>query len=1090
MAIKKQLRKIKNLYKKASGEISRFSPIKTNYQGKELESFLFNPYSYYLSNKILFGKYNKDIVIKQFCEEGIEQVRAGKISLYNGMPRYDEALYLSEFSDVKMAVDRGAFVDGFEHFLTTGMYEMIKGTRRFVGVYLIPSELDFYQKYRASVDLELLCDGGVLAEYNTVNYKLEELWDVFISQFAVLVAKGKKKLYNNTPKFKSIEYLNGQPDLVDSLLNGGLASPLDHFLRSGAMELHSGQRHHQITNVPYVYVPPTNELKALEEIKGFAYQPLISVVMPVYNVAPKWLELAVESLDAQWYKNWELCICDDASSNLETLEFLEALNKRDNVKVHFSKVNQNISLASNEALKLASGEYIALMDNDDELSIDALYEVVKALQLEERPLFIYSDEDKIELNGEHSDPHFKPDFSPDMIMAHNYMSHLGVIEKNVMIEAGAWRKGFEGAQDFDLYLRVLEITRTAYHIPKVLYHWRKIPGSTAAEFSEKSYAQDAGRMSLSSRLNRLNIDGTVVNGITPGTYRVRYHIKGNPKVSIVIPFRDQLDMLRVCLDALLAKTSYQNIEIICIDNQSSEDGLELFKEQYSSLDNRIRFELFDEEFNYSRINNEAVKNYSTGEYILLLNNDIEIITPDWIEGLLEHAQRENVGAVGAKLLFGDSSIQHAGIVYTKDTTHLTMNVFQKNPHNYFGYFSRLQSISNYSIVTAAMLLVKKTDYIDLGGLDEDKFKVAYNDVDFCLRLLDKGKVNIYTPFVEAFHYESLSRGNDTVLTEKNLNKLLRNRSELHNLRERHKERFKKADPFYSNNLSQFSPYFDVAKQHTPQYETVMPKPYGAEIVKEFHNKEYSKRDVCIFVHFDKHGIVDDYVVDYLKRLNEHFDVIFVTHADNMSDDEISKVTSFTVKSFIKKNFGYDFAAWKFAIDVLGDRVEHIDGLLMCNDSCYGPFSDISELINKLKTTDADVVSLTDSYEIRYHLQSFFVYFKNSALTHDVFNKFWREFVIFEEKSKLIVENEIGLSQKLLDGGLVLRALVPGSEVGYLNNMHFNWKSIIDEYSVPFVKVELLRDNPEKIDISGVEKCIKSQFDYPYELIASHIKRVR
>ncbi|WP_457560454.1 glycosyltransferase family 2 protein, partial [Caminibacter sp.] len=309
----------------------------------------------------------------------------------------------------------------------------------------------------------------------------------------------------------------------------------------------------------YIYQAPklTEEIK--KEIKNFQKKPLISIIMSVFNVEPKWLKKAIESAENQWYDNCELCIADDASTKKETKEFLKTI-KNPKIKIKFLDKNLGISGASNEALKMAEGEYIALMDNDDELTPDALYEVVKVIN-EKEAEFIYSDEDKIEMSGEFVEPHFKPDCAPDMFLSQNYISHLGVIKKELVEKVGGWEIGLEGSQDYDLYLKVLEHTDKIYHIPKVLYHWRKIPGSTAAEYSQKSYAQEAGRKALENAMKRRGIKAKVKNGLTPGTYKFEYEIKGEPLVSIVIPFKDKPELLRQCIGSILEKTTYKNFEI-------------------------------------------------------------------------------------------------------------------------------------------------------------------------------------------------------------------------------------------------------------------------------------------------------------------------------------------------------------------------------------------------------------------------------------------------------------------------------------------------------------------------------------------------
>ena len=550
----------------------------------------------------------------------------------------------------------------------------------------------------------------------------------------------------------------------------------------------------------YTYNRPEMSKVVISEIQSFKKKPLISIIMPVYNVDPKWLELAVKSIENQWYEHWELCIVDDKSSNKETIKYLKKLD-HPKIKVKFSEVNNNISVTSNKALKLANGAFVALMDNDDELTPDALYEVVKVINIHDAE-FIYSDEDKLEMDGTFCDPHFKPDYAPDMFLSQNYINHLGVIKKELIDKVDGFTAGLEGAQDYDLYLKVLEHTDKVYHIQKVLYHWRKIPGSTAAEFGEKSYAQKAGIKALQDAMRRRGIAAEVHNGKYPGTYRVMYQIKDNPLVSIIIPFKDRPELLTMCIESILNKTTYKNFEIIGISNNSEEQSTFDEMKRLEALDTRIRFYEYNVPFNYSDINNHAVNNYTKGEQILLLNNDIEIITPEWIEVMLEFSQREDIGVIGAKLYYPNDTVQHAGVI-------IGIGGIAGHSHKHFlrndaGYFSRLDLVQNLSAVTAACFMVKRSIFEKVNGLNENELKIAYNDVDFCLRVQEKGYLNVFTPYCEAYHHESISRGlEDTIEKQERFN------TEIIYMRERHHAILKDGDPFYNPNLTLDAENFEV-----------------------------------------------------------------------------------------------------------------------------------------------------------------------------------------------------------------------------------------------------------------------------------------
>lgn len=545
--------------------------------------------------------------------------------------------------------------------------------------------------------------------------------------------------------------------------------------------------------IAYRYLAPILDKNIKQEIDEFQKKPLISIVMPVYNVDTKWLDLAIRSIEAQWYENWELCIADDKSTNSKTIEYLQNI-KNSKIKVKFLENNLNISGATNEALTIANGEYIALMDNDDEITPDALYEVIKAIN-DTGAEFIYSDEDSIMENGTFTIPHFKPDFSPDLLLTHNYITHFSVLRKELINKVGGLRSQYDGAQDHDLFLRIAEVANSIYHIPKILYHWRIIPTSTNSNPHAKPKAMENAREVLVDTLKRRNIKGAVEHLTNmPYFFRVKRDLVDTSLVSIIIPFKDKPELLKMCIESIVNKSTYKNYEIIGISNNSTEQ--ETFDEmkRLETLDSRIKFYEYNVPFNYSKINNYAVNTYAQGEHILLLNNDIEIISQDWIESMLEHSQRKEIGCVGAKLYFPDNTIQHAGVIVgIGGVAGHAHKCFSKNN---VGYFNRASIIQNFSAVTAACLMVKKTIYEEVEGLNEEDLKIAFNDVDFCLRIQEKGYRNIFTPFAEAYHHESISRG-----YEDSPEKIQRFKKEESYMKERHKNILKKGDPYYNQNLT-------------------------------------------------------------------------------------------------------------------------------------------------------------------------------------------------------------------------------------------------------------------------------------------------
>jgi len=554
----------------------------------------------------------------------------------------------------------------------------------------------------------------------------------------------------------------------------------------------------------YTYNQPELTALAKDELSNFTKKPLVSIVMPVYNVDPKWLSLAINSIEAQWYENWELCIADDKSPSEATVEYLKSLNNP-KIKVTFLEENLNISGATNAALELASGEYIALMDNDDEITPNALYEMVKAIN-EQNAEFIYSDEDFISTDGKHSNPHFKPDFSPDLLLSHNYITHFTCFKKELLLKAGYFNSEFDGSQDYDLFLRLTENTSKIYHIQKVLYHWRMLETSTSANSEAKPEAIERGKKVVEETLKRRGIDATVEHGNMHHYFRVKYNIKDNPLVSIIMPFKDKPELLDMSINSILEKSTYKNYEIIGISNNSQEPETFKMMAELEKKDTRVSFYEYNVEFNYADINNYAVKTYAKGEHILLLNNDIEIISPEWIESMLELSQREDVGCVGAKLYYPDNTIQHAGII-------IGLGGYAGHSHKMshresVGYFNRLSVVQNLSAVTAACLMIKKSAYEEVNGMDNVKFKVAYNDVDFCLRVLEKGYLNIFTPFAQMYHHESISRGYETTPE-----KIARFQTEKDALAKRHNEILTKGDPYYNPNLTHDKENFSIADKH-------------------------------------------------------------------------------------------------------------------------------------------------------------------------------------------------------------------------------------------------------------------------------------
>lgn len=490
--------------------------------------------------------------------------------------------------------------------------------------------------------------------------------------------------------------------------------------------------------------------------EAFSYKPLVSILLPVYNPPEEIFKHTLNSVIGQIYENWELCIADDCSTNKNIKNIIEEYRKNDfRIKVVYRSENGHISRSSNSALELTTGEYTLLLDHDDMLTADCLYHVVSTLQHHEEADLIYSDEDKIDEQGVHSVPHFKPQWCPDHFTSRNYLGHVVVCRTSILKEIGGFRVGFEGSQDYDMLLRFIEKTNRIIHIPRILYHWRIHKASAAQSEDAKPYAYMAAQKALTEHFERIQQPAKV--DFLPGFrgYSIRYEYKKEELISIIIPTKDNYEVIKTCIESIFNKSSYKNFEVIVISNNSTEKELfgyfDKCKAEYGS-----QFESFEYNipFNFSKLMNFG-RSKAKGQYLLLLNNDTEVITEDWLEAMVEQAQRPKTGAVGVKLLYPDNTIQHAGVLI--GLGGIAGHTFVGMHKDEAGYFNYIQSINNYSAVTAACLMVKTTDFDMVNGFNED-FEVEYNDVDFCLRLMDAGLYNIYLPHVELYHYESLTRG--------------------------------------------------------------------------------------------------------------------------------------------------------------------------------------------------------------------------------------------------------------------------------------------------------------------------------------------
>ena len=589
--------------------------------------------------------------------------------------------------------------------------------------------------------------------------------------------------------------------------------------------------------------PNEDELEKQKTTK-FTYAPKISVVVPMYNTDEKFFQDLIESLNNQTYANWELCLADGSPKKNENLE--KYYEKNEKIKYNFLRKNEGISENTNEAIKMATGDYVGFLDHDDILSEEALFQVVKVINQDLKTDFIYTDEDKIDENYERFEPYFKPDYSPETLECNNYITHFVVVKKEIIEKIGKLNSEFNGAQDFDFVLRATKVANKITHISKVLYHWRVHKNSTAYIADTKNYAFEAGKKVIEADLKREGKSATVEFGQeVPGIYKIKYEVIGNPKVSILIPNKDNIKLLKKCITSILKFTTYENYEINIIENNSEKKETfkyyeELVKNSKIKILNFNKHTVFDingekslenktlnkgleknnieknienietkenelqkvSEFNYSALINFGVKNVD-GEFVLQLNNDTKLITKDWLELFIGYAQNSEIGAVGARLYYEDKTIQHAGIIV--GVSGIAGNALVNLPYGKHAYFGREAATRNVLAVTGACLFARRSLYYEVGFMDEKEFKVAFNDVDFCLKLYENGYRNVYNPYIELIHYESKSRGYE--ISEE---KEERFEKEANNFK-RKWSKYIKYDPYYNKNLSRKTVNYDIVE---------------------------------------------------------------------------------------------------------------------------------------------------------------------------------------------------------------------------------------------------------------------------------------
>ncbi|MBR6237680.1 MAG: glycosyltransferase family 2 protein [Lachnospiraceae bacterium] len=542
--------------------------------------------------------------------------------------------------------------------------------------------------------------------------------------------------------------------------------------------------------------PNAEERKEQEEY-AFEYRPLISILVPLYNTPKAFLQQMYDSVIAQTYKNWELVLADgsdDAHGYIKDF-FEQKLKTEDRIKYKKLDENKGISGNTNECLALSSGEYIGLFDHDDILHPSVLFEYVKAIN-EKNADYLYCDETTFHKNNidKMITMHFKPDFAIDNLRANNYICHFSCFKRDLLDGTELFRSEFDGSQDHDMILRLTDRAKNIVHVPKLMYYWRSHAGSVAKDISAKEYAIEAAKGAVADHLTRKGFKNFTITSTRAfeTIFRIGYELIGHPKISIIIPNRDHKEDLERCITSILERSTYDNFEIIIVENNSQTTEIE---EYYRSLkDKRIKLIRYIGDFNYSLVNNYGAA-YADGQYLVLLNNDTQVLSPNWMEEMLMYAQRKDVGAVGAKLLYADKSIQHAGVVIGLGAHRSAGHTHYGKSYDNLGYMGRLCYAQDVTAVTGACLMVAKHIFIKQGGLD-DHFAVSLNDVDFCLRLREAGYLNVFTPFAELYHFESVSRGLDD-----NGSKAERYNAECERFKKKWAKQLKAGDPYYNPNFS-------------------------------------------------------------------------------------------------------------------------------------------------------------------------------------------------------------------------------------------------------------------------------------------------
>ncbi len=674
-----------------------------------------------------------------------------------------------------------------------------------------------YSYYNENIEFEVVNQDGMNIDTNVRVINREDLYRMkYVAQedkycgFMITYPASEKNNYFLIIKSKSfnkkidlskinkVSIISKMEVYIRALNIQNIRKGMEYLKRHGLIEFLKRVKRGPVNHLTYAEWFEQHRVSQIQLKKQkdthFEYEPKISIIVPTYNTPLDFLHEMIDSVRNQSYANWQLCIADGSDKDNPARKVIdEYANKDKRIVVTYLSENYGISGNTNKALEHASGEYVGLFDHDDLLTPDALFEIVSSLQ-EKQYDIIYTDEDKLDNSRkEFVDPNFKPDYNVDLFRSHNYITHFFVVKTKIIKEIGGFNSSYDGAQDYDLMFRCIEKSQSIHHIPKILYHWRMHATSTAENPESKLYCYDAGKRAIEDHYKRTGVDATVELMPKPlwGMYKTTYSTKNNPLVSIIIPNMEHKDILKTCIDSLYNINSYKNFEIIVVENNSTSKEIFDYYKQLQEEHNNVIIAKWDKEFNYSALNNFGVE-HAHGDYYLFLNNDTEVITPTAISEMLGCCMREEVGIVGAKLLYEDDTVQHAGVVI--GFGGFAGHVFTGIGKDDYGYMVRARINCDYSAVTAACMMVDKKCFDAVNGFDT-QFKVACNDIDFCLRVRQLNKLVVYNAFALWHHYESKSRG-----YEDSIEKIKRFESEVALFQERWIDILTKGDPYYNSNF--------------------------------------------------------------------------------------------------------------------------------------------------------------------------------------------------------------------------------------------------------------------------------------------------